>query len=98
MRWLSIFLVCVLLALQYRLWWGEGSWANIVALEKQLEQQTEINSNLKARNAALAQEVHGLKNGFDAIEERARAELGMIQRGETFYLWLEEDTDTAIPQ
>jgi len=90
MRWLLIALLILLLGLQYRLWIGQGSWAEIVALEKSLEQQSEINEQLKARNNKLEKEVHDLKNGLESVEERARKELGLIKKGETFYLFIDE--------
>ena len=89
MRWLLTLLIFLFLGLQYRLWIGEGSWAQIVSLEKKLEQQQVVTEGLEERNAALEQEVYSLKNGTEAIEERARAELGMIKAGETFYLLID---------
>lgn len=84
-RWLTILLIALLLGLQYKLWVGEGSLAEIWSLHQAGEVQREENAGLKERNAALEAEVHDLKQGLDAIEERARSELGMIKDGETFY-------------
>lgn len=84
-RWLTILLIALLLGLQYKLWVGEGSLAEIWSLHQAGELQREENARLKERNAALEAEVHDLKQGLDAIEERARSELGMIKDGETFY-------------
>lgn len=86
MRWLNIFLVVMLTGLQYRLWVGPGSWAQIASLNREIEQQRERNGHLVARNQMLAGEVLSLRSGFEAIEEHARNDLGMIKRGETFYL------------
>ncbi len=86
MRWLNIFLLLILLGLQYRLWVGAGSWADVAALDRKIEQQQEKNERLMARNQLLEGEVISLKSGLDAIEERARNDLGMIKRDETFYL------------
>jgi cell division protein FtsB len=86
MRWLNIFLLLILLGLQYRLWVGAGSWANVAALNTQIEKQTQKNERLASRNQLLENEVVNLKSGLDAIEERARNDLGMIKRNETFYL------------
>ncbi len=81
-----IFILIVLLALlQYRLWFGEGSVRNIVKLKQQVAQQQTKNKKLAQRNKALIAEVHDLKSGHEAIEERARNELGMVKKGETFY-------------
>lgn len=84
-RWLTILLIALLLGLQYKLWVGEGSLAEIWSLHQAGELQREENARLKERNAALEAEVQDLKQGLDAIEERARSELGMIKDGETFY-------------
>jgi cell division protein FtsB len=92
MRCLLALLIIFFCGLQYRLWIGEGSWANIVSLEKKLTEQKIVTQALEERNAVLAQEVFSLKNGYEAIEERARAELGMIKEGETFYLLINEQS------
>ena len=84
-RWLTISLIALLLGLQYKLWVGEGSLAEIWNLYQAGEVQREENARLKERNAALEAEVQDLKQGLDAIEERARTELGMVKEGEVFY-------------
>lgn len=86
MRWLNIFLLVVLTGLQYRLWVGLGSWAQISALKRDIAAQQLHNDRLVARNRMLEGEVRSLKSGLEAIEEHARVDLGMIKRGETFYL------------
>jgi cell division protein FtsB len=86
MRWLNILLLTLLVGLQYRLWVGPGSWAQVAALNRDIEQQSQDNERLLHRNQLLEGEVLSLKSGLDAIEERARNELGMLKRGETFYL------------
>jgi cell division protein FtsB len=86
MRWLNIFLLVVLTGLQYRLWIGAGSWAQVAALKGDIAQQQQRNDHLLARNRMLEGEVRSLKSGYEAIEEHARVDLGMIKRGETFYL------------
>jgi cell division protein FtsB len=85
MKALSIFLVTLLAGLQYPLWLGKGSWARVWELDRSVEQQREVNSRLKARNEALEAEVVDLKKGTEAIEERARLDLGMIRKDEVFY-------------
>ena len=90
MRWILILLLMVFIGLQYRLWIGPGSWAEITSLEAQIEQQQSENQRLQNRNAVLEQDVFDLKNGLQAVEERARTELGLIKQGETFYLLVEE--------
>jgi cell division protein FtsB len=82
---LAGFLAILVAALQYPLWMGKGSWTRVWELERNLAQQHEGNAKLKARNDALEAEVRDLKEGNEAIEERARLELGMIKRDEIFY-------------
>jgi cell division protein FtsB len=82
---LAIVLATVLVALQYPLWVGKGSWLRVWELDRSLVAQKEQNAKLKARNDALDAEVKDLKEGLDAVEERARLELGMIKKDEVFY-------------
>lgn len=77
-------------ALQVRLWSGEGSITHIWALQDAIEEQSFENDRLKDRNQVLDAEVQDLKSGLESIEERARSELGMIKKGETFYLLVED--------
>ncbi len=86
MRWLNIVLLVMLVGLQYRLWIGVGSWAQVAALHETIDKQRQLDDRLAGRNQMLEGEVLSLKSGYDAIEERARNDLGMIKRGETFYL------------
>jgi len=90
MRWLLWLLLTLLLLLQYRLWVGDGSLAEVWGLYQQVEEQRDENQRLQERNQALEAEVRDLKQGLDAIEERAREELGMVKDGETFYQIIEE--------
>ncbi len=80
---ISILLILTII-LQYDLWFGESSLVSVWKLEKTVEQQKTENNKLKERNSALAGEVVDLKKGNQAVEERARSELGMIKEGETF--------------
>ncbi len=84
MRWLSVVLVALLLLLQYPLWLGKGGWLRVWEVDRQLQEQKEANKKLEVRNAGLDAEVRDLKQGYDAIEERARFELGMIKQDEVF--------------
>ena len=90
-NWLLFALLAVLLWLQYRLWFGPGSWEEITRLRREIAQQEETNAELRARNELLSREVHSLKSDLGTVEERARRELGLIKEGETFYLIVEED-------
>ena len=85
MKILTYTLAAILVALQYPLWIGKGGWTRVWDLDRQLVAQRETNGRLKARNDALDAEVRDLKQGQEAIEERARMELGMIRRDEVFY-------------
>ena len=85
MRLLTVLLVLMIAALQYSLWLGKGSWLKVWELDRQIVTQKEINQQLHARNAALDAEVIDLKQGYEAIEERARSELGMIKSDEIFF-------------
>jgi cell division protein FtsB len=84
-RVLLLVLTLLLAALQYKLWFGSGGQRDVEALEAQVRAQAAENARLQARNDALAAEVADLKSGGEAVEERARAELGMVKPGETFY-------------
>ncbi len=90
MKLLLTILIILLLGLQYRLWIGPGSLAEINRLQQQIADQLEENIQLSARNEALHQEVLELQTGMDAIEERARSELGLIRDGEIFYMIVDE--------
>ncbi|KAF1688530.1 cell division protein FtsB [Pseudoxanthomonas taiwanensis] len=98
MRWVLLGLVLLLAWLQYRLWFGPGSVGEVAALESQVEHQRRENGGLQERNAALAAEVRDLKEGVDAVEERARSELGMIRPGEVFYRVVEDAAPRRPPQ
>ena len=85
MKILAAVLVALLIGLQYPLWLGKGSWTRVWELERQLAQQKQANEALKARNDAMDAEVRDLKQGFEALEEHARLDLGMIRKDEVFY-------------
>jgi cell division protein FtsB len=80
-----VVLVILLVVLQYKFWQGDGNIFEVWDLQKALEAQRQTNRRLQSRNRALEAEVQDLKTGLEAIEERARLELGMIKQGETFY-------------
>jgi len=84
-RLLVYCLVGLLVVLQYPLWFGSGGVLALWRLNREIAAQQADNLGLKERNAALAAEVNDLKQGYEAVEERARSELGMIKKGETFY-------------
>ncbi|WP_455211689.1 cell division protein FtsB [Kaarinaea lacus] len=90
MKVLIAILIVVLLLLQYKLWFGDGNMREVWALREAIEQQKDENQRLLERNAALEAEVQDLKQGLEAIEERARSELGMIKKDETFFQIIEK--------
>ena len=90
MKLVTLILVVLIAALQYPLWLGKGSWLRVWEVDRQLREQTLANQKLQSRNAALDAEVRDLKQGIEAIEERARSELGMIKQDEIFFQILED--------
>ena len=86
LRALVVSLVLVLGLLQARLWLSEDGWSEVIRLRSSVAEQRDDNARLQERNARLRAEVTDLKDGFSALEERARADLGMIAEGESFYL------------
>ena len=89
MRWLIALLLAVLLGLQVRLWVGEGSFAEVFSLKHEIARQEEELERLRSRNRALQAEVDSLKQDLEAVEERARSDLGMIRDNEVFFQVLE---------
>ena len=96
MRAVTLILIVLLLLLQYPMWLGKGSWLKVWDLNRQVEQQQQINQQTRERNALLDAEVRDLKQGTAAIEERARSELGMIKRDEVFYQVLDTPPASAV--
>ena len=97
MRWLTLALAALLVAVQYPLWIGKGGWFRVVELEQQVKAQRETNGRLKVRNDAMSAEVKDLKTGTEAIEEHARAELGMVKSDEIFVQVIEVPKPTFQP-
>lgn len=85
MRWLAIVFLALIAALQYPMWLGKGGWLRVRELNAQVATQRQTNAELKSRNEALDADVRDLKQGVEAIEERARSELGMIRHDEIFF-------------
>ncbi|WP_313515599.1 cell division protein FtsB [Pseudomonas sp.] len=83
--WLFVVLILLLAGLQYRLWVGDGSLAQVTELNRQIDDQKGENERLLERNRVLEAEVAELKKGTETVEERARHELGMVKDGETLY-------------
>ena len=83
--WLFLVLLLLLAGLQYRLWVGNGSLAQVAELKQQIADQHAENEGLLERNRVMDAEVSALKKGMETVEERARHELGMVKDGETLY-------------
>jgi len=84
-RWLALLFVALIAALQYPMWLGKGGWLQVRETDRQLVLQREANARLKQRNEALDADVRDLKTGSEAVEERARSELGMMRSDEVFF-------------
>ena len=98
MKILIALLVLMLIGLQYKLWFGDGSLSEVVQLSRELEIQKQKLSELERRNKILEAQVLDLQNGLDAFEEKARNDLGMIKQGETFIQLIPQPGDTADEQ
>jgi cell division protein FtsB len=98
MKILIAILILVLIGLQYKLWFGDGSLSEVVQLTRELEFQKQRLHELERRNKILEAQVLDLQNGLDAFEEKARNDLGMIKQGETFIQLIPEDSGTADGQ
>ncbi len=97
MKLLALALAALILLIQHPLWLGKGSWLRVWEMDREIRAQREINQKLQARNAAMDEEVRDLKQGLDAVEERARSELGMIKQDEVFFQ-IVGDAPAARPQ
>jgi cell division protein FtsB len=98
MRLILICLAALLLLIQYPLWLGKGGWLRVWDLDQQVDAARKKNEELKARNAKLQSEVQDLKEGTEAVEERARFELGMIKKNEIFIHVLESGAPPVLTE
>lgn len=90
MKFLTFIFVILILVLQYPLWLGKGGWLNVISLHKQIDQQLKVNEQIKSKNDILLAVVQDLKNGTDVIEGKARFDLGLIKKNETFFLIIDK--------
>ena len=95
MKLLALVLAVTLIALQYPLWFGKGGWLRVRDLQQQVDAQKTVTAKLDARNRAFDAEVRDLKSGYDALEERARSELGMIRQDEMFLQFAPRGTTSS---
>ncbi len=98
MRLILLFLLALLVLIQYPLWLGKGGWFRVWDLDQQVQSAQEKNDELKARNEKLASEVKDLKEGQESVEERARSEMGMIKKDEIFVQILDANSTTKTPE
>jgi cell division protein FtsB len=97
LRWVALVLIVLLIALQMKLWHGNGGVREVETLRAAVKKQGEDNDKLQQRNQALGADVDDLKHGEQAVEARARAELGLIKPGETFYQVVEKPGANQAP-
>ncbi|MCK5092686.1 MAG: cell division protein FtsB [Gammaproteobacteria bacterium] len=90
MKWLFVILIILFIVLQQKIWVADGGMSDVFRIGSEVEQQKNTNTKLKERNQALEAEVRDLKQGLEAVEERARSELGMVKENEIFYQVVEE--------
>jgi cell division protein FtsB len=95
---LTLTLAALIVLIQYPLWLGKGSWLRVWEVDQQIRAQRDTNRRLQARNSGLEAEVRDLKVGKEAIEERARSELGMIRQDEIFFQVLEAAPPARISE
>ena len=96
MKLIVAILFVLLIWLQYKLWLGDGGIPEVLELEQEIETvQAEVNT-LQERNKALNAEVMDLKKGIEAIEERARSEMGMIKKDEIYYQVIDSQSGVSI--
>jgi cell division protein FtsB len=94
MKIVGAVLAVLILLIQYPLWLGKGGWLRAWDMDRQVEVQKKKNGQLETRNGTLAAEVRDLKQGTEAIEERARQELGMLRPDEVFFQFVPDKTPT----
>lgn len=97
MKTLAALLGALILLIQYPLWLGKGGWLRVWEVDRQLDAQREHNRRLEVRNGGLAAEVRDLKQGTEAIEERARYELGMVRHDEVFFQVADPENNQGQP-
>ena len=90
LRWIALVLIMILIGLQLKLWSGNGGMREVNALRVSVKKQADDNAKLQQRNQAVGADVLDLKHGDQAVEARARTELGLIKSGEIFYQVVEQ--------
>ncbi|VAW53765.1 Cell division protein DivIC (FtsB), stabilizes FtsL against RasP cleavage [hydrothermal vent metagenome] len=93
MKIIAFVLLVLLVWLQYKIWLQDGGIPEVLQLQQEVEEVTKEVHKLQERNSSLDAEVKDLKKGLDAIEERARSEMGMIKEGEVYYQVIKSEKD-----
>ena len=93
MKFITLLLVLLLLIIQINIWLNKDGYSSIVEIKELIQNQQKENDEMVSRNSQLKEEIKDLKNGFSAIEEKAREDIGMIKEGEEFYLITEPRPD-----
>ena len=93
MKFITLLLVLLLLIIQINIWLNKDGYSSIVEIKELIQNQQKENDEMVSRNSQLKEEIKDLKNGFSAIEEKAREDIGMIKEGEEFYLITEPKSD-----
>ena len=96
MKFITILLALLLLIMQVSIWLTKDGYSRIVEIEGLIQNQQKENDEMVSRNSQLKEEIKDLKNGFSAIEEKAREDIGMIKEGEEFYLIAEPRPDLEV--
>jgi cell division protein FtsB len=96
-RILAYVFIALIVALQYPMWLGKGGWLQVREYDRQVALQRDANAKLKVRNDALDADVRDLKTGYEAVEERARNELGMIKQDEVLFQLQSSGTKASLP-
>jgi cell division protein FtsB len=95
LRWVALVMLLLLIGLQFKLWSNHGGMSEVTSLRASVKKQSDENDKLTLRNQALAADVNDLKHGEQAVEARARGELGLIKPGETFYQVVPKSASSA---
>ncbi|HEX5487693.1 MAG TPA: cell division protein FtsB [Rhodanobacteraceae bacterium] len=96
LKWLALILIALLIGLQIKLWVGDGGMRDLRAIRARVSDQKAENARLKQRNDALGADVEDLKHGQDAVEARARSQLGLVKPGEVFYQVVTPPTGASV--
>ena len=97
MKILAIVLGVLILLIQYPLWLGKGGWLKVWDADRQVAAQKQVNDDMQSRNDGLAAEVTDLKQGMEAVEERARYDLGFVKKDEIFFQIVEPPKADTTP-